>query len=446
MAVDVIIGLQRGDEGKGRFVDMMAPEYDVVARFNGGPNAGHTVVMPDGKSLALHGIPSGVAYPDIMNVIGNGTVIDAIKLNAEIESLRSKDVEISPDNLMISSAAHLILPHHILEDVEREMGPGKQGSTKSGISGAYADKYKREGMRAETLNNDLDGLHRHIQERILSLDGMLEALFAYAGIEWESVEQVADQYVEQAERLKDYVTDTALYLNRRLEADPQARILAEGAQAYWLDPDHGMYPDVTSSPTTTGGVAVGLGVAPGYIKRVTGVAKAIQSHVGGGHFVTEVHDAAELGVLHGDMNAGDAEKGTTTGRVRRLGYFDLAQLRRATMINAHKEDGRRQINLVITKFDWLSRFGEVIPVCVDYERKSKNIQVAPDAGYKLEQSTPQYEFLPGWNDDIQDVRRFEDLPPNAQSFVGFIEEKTEAPVTMIGVGPRRDQVIVRDAA
>ena len=435
MPVNAVLGLQRGDEGKGRFVDMYAEDHDIVARFNGGNNAGHTVVLPDERELALHLVPSGIAHEHAMNVIGNGTLVNPVKLVEEIQDIESKDIEVSNRNLKISSAAHLILPSHISEDEIREAGETSQGSTKSGIAQVASFKALRIGARAEVIKNSPDEL----------IDIIIAGLCAQRQIRKEldlpriNETEVAREYIESALKIGSFITDTTFYLNSELRKEKPARVLAEGAQAFLLDIDHGMYPYTTSSSTTTGGVCTGLGIAPSFIEGVTGVAKAVQSHVGGGPFVTEITDSETLTRLHGDMSTIDAEKGTTTGRVRRLGYFDIPQIRRAQMVNG----GNGEQEMALSKLDWVARYGDEIPVCVAYERKGKKLLVAPDAAYKLEQSNPVYEILSSWHEDIQDVRYFEDLPENAQKYVKFIENQTNVPITMIGVGPRRDQVIVR---
>lgn len=434
MPVTVIAGEQRGDEGKGRFVDMLMPGFEIGARFNGGNNAGHTVVAPDGKVYKLHGMPTSIVHEHAMSVIGNGTVIDPVKLTDEMDTLTGQGVEIDPHNLLISGGTHLTLPHHVLGDEQREQGAGAQGSTKSGIAQVYGSKAERKGIRAEIINNDpeklfeiaFEGLRTHRELHGQARDTSLTV----------EDHKTARSYVGAAKRLGPFVTDTALYLNRELAKDKPARILAEGAQAFLLDLDHGMYPYVTSSSTTSGGAATGLGVPPHHIERVIGVSKAIQSHVGDGPFVTEIHDSELLGRLHGDMSAVDAECGTTTGRTRRLGHLDLPQIKRSQMINGTGE-------IALTKLDWVSRYEDDIPVCVYYDRKDKLLEIAPDAAYKLEQSTPRYQTVPNWEEDIQDVREFDDLPDNAQLYVKLIEKITGLSVTMIGVGPGRDQVITR---
>jgi adenylosuccinate synthase len=435
VAVDVIIGLQRGDEGKGRFVDMLSETHDIVARFNGGNNAGHTVVLPDGRDLALHLVPSGIAHQHTMNIIGNGTLINPVKLNEEIADIRSKGINVSRDNLKISSAAHLILPHHIYDDEIREAGVGGQGSTKAGIAQVSSHKAMRIGVRAEIIKNNLQKLEEIVADGMEAQRPLREA----AGLKPIDEKAVTKIYIENAKILSEFITDTVFYLNQQLRKTPPARVLAEGAQAFLLDIDHGMYPFTSSSSTTAGGVATGLGLPPSFIDKVTGVAKAVQSHVGGGPFVTEIFDEDVLKRLHGDMNTIDAEKGTTTGRIRRLGYFDLPQVRRALMVNGESE----KLAMALSKLDWVQRFGDKIPICVAYQRKGKTLEIAPDAAYKLEQSKPIYEYLPNWTEDIRDIRKFEDLPKNAQDYIKFIEGKTGVQIKMIGVGPQRDQVIIR---
>lgn len=432
MSVDVIVGLQRGDEGKGRFVDLFAKDYDVVARFNGGNNAGHTVVLENGDVLKLHLIPSGIAHQGVMNVIGPGTLVNAPKLVEEIESVEAKGVTVSRDNLKLSSGSHLILPQHIYDDEIREAGEGRQGSTKSGIAQVSSLKAMRVGIRTEVIKNDPESLRAIIHDSLIAQRPFREK----AGLPQIDEAKEADDYVAAAQKLVPFITDTVYYLNQQIRSEKPVKILAEGAQAFLLDIDHGMYPYTTSTSTTSGGVATGLGLPPKFIGKVYGVIKAVQSHVGGGPFVTEVTDEEELARLHGDMTTVDAERGTTTGRTRRLGYLDLPQVCRANMVNGTDA-------LIISKLDWVPRFGDEIPVCVAYERKGKTLTVAPDSARKLEQCTPIYEKLPSWTENIQGIRKFEDLPKNAQNFIHFIEEKTGTPVTLIGVGPEQDQYIQR---
>lgn len=432
MAVDVIVGLQRGDEGKGRFVDIAAKDYDIVARFNGGNNAGHTVVLANGDVLKLHLVPSGIAHPGVVNVIGNGTLMNLPKLVEEIASIEAKGITVTPDNLKISSSAHLIIPSHIYDDEIREAGAGGQGSTKSGIAQVSAAKALRVGVRAEMLQNDPDGLKTAIYDALMTQKPLRVA----AGLPEINERQVADEYVDSTKHLADFITDTVVYVNDALRGGTPARVLAEGAQAFLLDIDHGMYPYTTSTSTTSGGVAAGLGIAPSFIDKVTGVAKAVQSHVGGGPYITEVTDADELAKLHGDLTTVDAEYGTTTGRKRRLGYLDLPQIRRANMVNGVN-------SMILSKVDWVPRYGDEIKICVAYEKDGKRIEIAPDSALAIEQSTPIYESLPSWAEDIQSVRVFSDLPKNAQNYIEFIEKQIGVPISIIGVGPDPDQIIPR---
>ncbi len=436
MPITAIVGEQRGDEGKGRFVDEFMPDFDIGARFNGGDNAGHTVVTPDGQEYDLHSLPTAILHPRKKSVMGGGVVLHPVRLVQEMETLAAHDVEINDANLLIDGGAHLILPHHVLDDKHREKGRHAQGSTHKGIAQAYADKAARVGVRAEIINNNPDRL---FELAYLGLRRHRKALGQKPGYGERKDRSDSREYVECARRLGKFVTDTSLFLNKELRADRPANILAEGAQASLLDIDTGMYPYVTSSSTTSGGVAIGLGVPGKFIERVLGVSKAVQSHVGGGPFVTEIHDEKVLGQLHGDMDSVDAECGTTTGRTRRLGYLDLPQIRRAQMINGTDE-------MALTKLDWVPRFGKYVLICEAYRRKGNLLPIAPNAGYKLQQSVPLYEKLPTWDEDIQDVKNFEDLPVNAQNYITHIEATTKVPITRIGVGPRRDQVIVRQPA
>lgn len=432
MAVDVIVGLQRGDEGKGRFVDIAAKDYDIIARFNGGNNAGHTVVLANGDVLKLHLVPSGIAHVGVVNIIGNGTLINLEKLVEEIASIEAKGISVTSENLKISSSAHLIIPSHIYDDEIREAGDGRQGSTKSGIAQVSAAKALRIGVRAEMLKNDPEGLKSAIYDALMIQQPLREA----ASLPAINERKVADYYVESTNHLAEFVTDTVVYINDALRAAKPTRVLAEGAQAFLLDIDHGMYPFTTSTSTTSGGVAAGLGVAPSFIGKVTGVAKAVQSHVGGGPYVTEVTDEAELAKLHGDMTTVDAEYGTTTGRKRRLGYLDLPQIRRANLINGTNE-------VILSKVDWVPRYGDNIKICIAYEKDGQRIEIAPDSAISIEKSTPIYEVLPSWSEDIQGVRSFSDLPQAAKDYVEFIEKQLGVKVSILGVGPDPDQIIIR---
>lgn len=436
MPAKILIGGQRGDEGKGRFTDLLAKRADIVGRGQGGNNAGHTVVTDDGRELALHSIPSGIAYEHTVNIIGRGCLINAAALDVETGNIKAKGFSITPDNLMINSGAHLILPHHISMDEIREAGVGRQGSTKAGISPTSAAKYDRaveQALRAEVINNDVGRLYDTIRQNLILQRPQREAL----GLPEMDPDSLAESYTEKALLLGEFITDTEVYLYNRLRKDGSAEAVLEGAQAFWLDIDHGMWPYVTSSSTTALGVANGLGIPWNEITDVIEAAKLVQSHVGGGPFVTEITDQGLLSELHGDMTTIDAERGTTTGRTRRLGHLDLTGLKRSQWINGTTQ-------MAVTKLDWVPRFGDTVKICVSYNRKGRELSMAPDAAYKLEQCTPNYVELPTWKEDIQGVTEFNDLPKNAKGYINFIETFMGVPITMIGVGPARDQVIVRN--
>lgn len=430
VSIKGVFGQQRGDEGKGRVVDMLAKECDIVARFNGGSNAGHTVVLPDGRELALHIVPSGIAHDDTVNVIGNGTIVDPVRFSEEVAHIESLGIKVTPEKLKVSVAAHLVLPHYKLLEEIRELGRGAQGSTKAGIADTYAAKAQRAGVRVERVLGDLDHLYKLVE------DGIDSVAPARAEHKLPKVDAKAmvDEFAAAIKLLKPFAMDTSVYLNNRMEEG--ANILAEGAQAFLLDIDHGMYPYVTSSSTTSGGVASGLGIAPQTLERSVGVVKAVQSHVGGGPFVTEIFDESALARLHGDMSTVDAEKGTTTGRVRRLGYLDIAGIRRANMVNGTTE-------IALTKLDWVPRYGKSIKICTGYTYRGEKLDMAPDSAWALEKCEPIYVELPAWDEDITEIRDFMKLPANARKYVEAIEKWTGVPVTYIGIGPRRDQIIIR---
>ncbi|QQS19453.1 adenylosuccinate synthase [Candidatus Saccharibacteria bacterium] len=430
MKIIGVFGQQRGDEGKGRVVDMLAESCDIVARFNGGSNAGHTVVLPDGRELALHIVPSGIAHNDAVNVIGGGTIVDPASFCEEVAQIEKLGIAVTPANLKVSSSAHLVLPHYKQLEEIREIGRSAQGTTKAGIADTYAAKAQRAGVRVERVLGNHESLLRVVREGLEALQ--IER--KNHDLPTVDIDNEVKLYAEAILKLQPFVTDTSVYVNERLQAG--ACLLAEGAQAFLLDIDHGMYPFVTSSSTTAGGVATGLGIAPNTLDRSIGIVKAVQSHVGGGPFVTEIHDEKLLSVLHGDMSTIDAEKGTTTGRVRRLGYLDITGIRRANMINGTTE-------LAITKLDWVPRYGSKIKVCKAYKYRGETLSMAPDSAWALEKCEPVYEELSAWDEDITEVRNFSDLPEAAQKYVKAIEKWTGLPVTYIGVGPRRDQVIIR---
>jgi adenylosuccinate synthase len=431
MALDVIVGLQRGDEGKGRFVDLVAGNYDIIARANGGANAGHTVIPEEGSEpLALHQIPSGVAYPGKLNIIGNGLYLDPIRLLAEIETIRSNGLPVSPDNLLISEAAHLVLPHHIILDDLRESSKQAQGSTKSGIAYVAADKYLREGIRFESIGDT-----KVLKERVLDgLKRVNELVGPDSKKSTQEIEKAASDWIKLATSLQPYAADTSEIVNEELRKGKH--VLAEGAQAFWLDINHGMYPYVTSSSTTVAGLLDGLGVSAKHLGKVTGVTKAVKSHVGGGPLVTEVTDVKLAEKVRGPLGKTDSEYGVTTKRPRRIGFPDLVELRNAIRVNGVDE-------LAISKLDHVPRFGAKVPVATSYTYDGQKRLTAPTSALALGKCTPNYQELSTWKQELSNVRSFDDLSGEAQAFIGLFESELDIPVTKIGVGPQRDQVILR---
>jgi adenylosuccinate synthase len=430
--VNVVLGLQRGDEGKGRVVDLLANDHDLVARYNGGHNAGHTIVTGDGAELSLHQIPSGIAYGGKLNIIGKGVLLEPVELLKEIRQLQAGGIRVTPDNLALSDQAALSLPHHTLQDCYREMTQAQQGSTKRGIAQAAADKYRRTGAIAEVLESP-DELRR------LVFEGLLEAgQLRRAYTELASLRDYIDHWIVQAGRAAEYLQDTDELVNSRLEAGES--ILAEGAQAFGLDIEHGPSPMTTSSHTTPGGAMNGLGFAHQYLERVIGVAKLVKSHVGGGPLVTEIYDDEndELALqVRGPSGEIDSEYGKSTGRPRRIGYPDLPELRRAVRLTGATE-------LALTKLDHLRRYGSSVLVAVGYELDGEILHHAPNSLLKLQACKPVYEEFGLWGQDANlSVSTFGELPRPAKRLIEFIEDETNVPVRYIGTGPARHQIIDR---
>jgi adenylosuccinate synthase len=433
MSLDVVIGLQRGDEGKGRFVDLVAGQYAIIARGNGGANAGHTVVPEGMEPLALHQIPSGIAYPDKLNIIGGGVYLDPRLLTSEIETIRKTGIAVSAKNLLISDTAHLVMPHHVGLDALREGGIHAQGSTKSGIAYVAAEKYLRQGIRLESIANPKLLLD-------LAYDGLSqlnEQLPAGERKAKDELMAIAKAWMKSAEGLKEYMADTVEIINDKLDAGEQ--VLAEGAQAYWLDINHGMYPAVTSSSTTVSGLIDGLGVSAKKLGKVTGVAKAIKSHVGGGPMVTHITDKALEDKLRGPFGETDSEYGKTTRRPRRIGYPDLVELR-----NAIRGDGVDE--LALSKLDHVPRYGKDLKVATSYTYDGVKRRTAPTSVAALEACRPNYQDCQNWTEDISEIRSYDDLPAAAKDFVSLFETELGVPVTKIGVGPNRSQVIYKPQA
>ncbi len=421
MPAIVIVGAQWGDEGKGKATDLLGDRVDYVVRYQGGNNAGHTVVIGD-EHYALHLLPSGVLSDHATAVIGNGVVINPEVLIAEIDGLAARGVW--RDRLLISADAHLIMPHHVALDkvTERYLGNARIGTTGRGIGPAYGDKAARVGIRMQDLFDP--GILRQKLELVLrEKNQVLAKVYNRRGIDAASV---AEQYLGFADRLGRYVADTGLVLNKAL-ADGRV-VLLEGAQATLLDVDHGTYPFVTSSSPTAGGACAGSGIGPTRITHVLGILKAYTTRVGAGPFPTELTD--ERGEWL--RKTGD-EYGTTTGRPRRTGWLDTVIARYATRVNG-------LTSYFVTKLDVLSGL-EKVPVCVAYDVHGTRHDEVPMTQTDFHHATPVYDYLDGWWEDISAARELDDLPKNAQRYVRAIEDLIGAPVAAIGVGPRRDQTV-----
>ena len=417
MPATVIVGTQWGDEGKGKVTDVLAEEVDLVVRFQGGNNAGHTVVIGE-ERFALTLIPSGVLNPGVMPVIANGCVVDPKVLLEEMAILQSREVDTSL--VRLSANAHLIMPYHREIDIlqERFLGKGRIGTTKRGIGPAYTDKFARHGIRVQDLFDPKifrDKLDVVLKEK----NQLLTKLYNQPGMDGTAI---ADEYLGYAEQLAPHVADTSLLISEALGQDKQ--VLFEGAQATLLDVDHGTYPFVTSSNPTAGGATIGSGVGPTAINRVVGVTKAYISRVGSGPFPTELTD--EIGEKMVQIGG---EYGTVTGRRRRCGWLDTVALRYATRINGLTD-------IALTKLDVLSEFDR-LKVCVAYETDEGRFDEFPRQQRVLYESRPVYEELPGWAEDISGARSLEDLPPEAKDYIAYVEKAGGVPVTMVSVGPQR---------
>ena len=423
MKVDVLLGLQWGDEGKGKVVDVLTPQYDVISRFQGGPNAGHTLEFNNIKQV-LHTIPSGIFRKNKINIIGNGVVIDPIVFKKEIESLKKIGFDIS-DNLFISKKAHLILPTHRLLDAasEQQKGETKIGSTLKGIGPTYNDKIGREGLRVGDL---LQHFEEKYKARIESHKLMLKEFFKY---DYEKIlEECEKEWFEGVEVLKSFgIVDSEHMINQLLQEGKS--VLAEGAQGTMLDIDFGSYPFVTSSNTICAGACTGLGVAPSKIGNVYGIMKAYCTRVGMGPFPTELFD--ETGAK---LREAGHEYGSTTGRPRRCGWLDLVALKYSAMLNGVTE-------LIMMKADVLDQF-ETINICVGYEIDGEVVEHFP---YELTGDVkPIYVELPGWQTDLTKIKHQNEFPEELNNYITFIEEEMGIPVTIASVGPNREQTIMLD--
>ena len=422
MPVSVVVGTQWGDEGKAKIIDLLAESHKIVARYQGGHNAGHTVVVGNEK-YALQLVPSGVFYSHVTPVIGNGVVVDLPTLFKEIDTLESRGITCS--RLKVSSLAHLIFPWHQAHDAisESSLGENKIGTTLKGIGPAYADKSRRVGIRVGDVR-DSKRFKQLVRDRATAEQKILTAL----GGEQLKIDEIVDNFAILGERLKPYVSDTVNFLHDAL--DRNENLLLEGAQATFLDIDHGTYPFVTSSNPIAGGACAGTGMGPRDITRVVGIAKAYTTRVGSGPFPSEL-----LGELGDKIVEIGREFGTVTGRRRRPGWLDLVMLRHAVRLNSLTE-------IALTKLDILDTF-ENVRVCVGYELNGKELSGYPDDSQLLDQIKPKYVDLKGWNKSVSAVRSYADLPQQAKALIELVEKHVGVPVTMIGVGPERNECVVR---
>jgi len=420
----VVVGSQWGDEGKGKIVDLLTERVDIVARYGGGPNAGHTICVGD-RRFALHHIPSGILREDVLCVIGNGVVIDPASLLKEVGELREAGVKVE-ENLRISDRAHLILPYHRGIDIAREEAArdGRLGTTRLGVGPTYESKAARYGLRVADLSDEATVLEK-VRVVAAASRPAGAALPPELGI---PPEEVAEEYVRLGRALRPFVDDTARLLNARL--DEGAVVLCEGAQGTMLDLDHGTYPYVTSSSSTAGGACTGLGISPIRVDGVLGVLKAYSTRVGGGPFPTEQDN--DLGRL---IRERGREFGSTTGRPRRCGWFDALVARYSVTLNQIE-------SLALTLFDVLDGFEE-IPICVAYEHAGRRIETLPADPGVLRGCKPIYEVLPGWKSDTSSAARFEDLPRAGRDYVAAIEKVVGCEVGIISTSPQRERTILR---
>jgi adenylosuccinate synthase len=423
MPVHVIVGSQWGDEGKGKIVDHLSEGVDIVARYQGGANAGHTVVIGE-QEYILHLIPSGIFNEQVTCVIGNGVVVDPAALLQEMAMLRSFGLDIT-GRLLISHNAHLIMPYHKLLDKLREEQGSKIGTTGRGIGPAYIDKFTRTGIRIVDLL-DRDTLCEKIKANLSEKNKVLKQIY---GEEELNVDAIIEEYREFDKQIDALITDTSFYLNTAIAEGKS--ILAEGAQGALLDIDHGTYPFVTSSNPTSGGACTGLGIPPTSITNITGIVKAYTTRVGNGPFPTEL--AGDDGER---LRQWGNEYGATTGRPRRCGWFDAMLVRYSARINGFKE-------MAVTKLDVLSHLDE-IQVCTGYRLNGKVLKTFPTDEKRLDNLRPVYETLPGWKQTLTDIKDYDDLPRNARGYIERLEELTGIRARIVSVGARRDQTVFKD--
>jgi adenylosuccinate synthase len=418
MSVTVLVGSQWGDEGKGKIVDILSEKYDIVARYQGGANAGHTVEIGD-KKYILHLIPSGILREKVVCVIGNGVVIDPEALLEEIKILEDNNISVK-GRLLISHNAHLIMPYHKLLDSIRESGDQKIGSTGRGIGPCYTDKYARKGVKIVDLLSK-DTLEEKIKINLEEKNNLFKKIYDKEGF---NIGDMVEQYIKFDEQIDSCITDTALFLNSAI--DERKSVLLEGAQGALLDVDFGTYPFVTSSNPTSGGASTGTGIPPTKINSVFGIVKAYTTRVGHGPFPTELNDNTGE-----KLREKGSEFGATTGRPRRCGWFDAFLVNYSNMINGVEK-------VAITKLDVLSTFDE-LNVCVGYELNGKQLKSFPTDLKRLYNVKPIYETLPGWNENIENCKSYADLPEKTKDYLNFLSSQTGMHIEIISVGPKRKQ-------
>lgn len=423
MATVVIIGAQWGDEGKGKIVDYLTERSDYVVRFQGGCNAGHTVVIGENKYI-LHLIPSGILHPNKICIIGNGVVLDPKGFLKEVDELKKKGIKIDK-NLFVSKHCHLIMPYHVAIEEQSEKKK-KIGTTKKGIGPCYTDKIARNGIRmVDLLYPEL--LRNKIRANLEIINFLLKNLYQSDTL---SEDAIFNEYMEYAEKLRDYIEDVDIMINKAI--DSGKNVLFEGAQGTLLDIDHGTYPYVTSSNTTAGGACTGAGVSPKKIERIIGIVKAYTTRVGEGPFPTELKDS--LGEY---LRKQGGEYGATTGRPRRTGWLDLVGLRHAVRVNGFT-------NIAVTKLDVLDGI-EKLKVCVAYKYENRIIEEFPKELEILENCTPIYEELNGWKESTSGVKDYEKLPESAKNYLDFIEKSLKVKINIISTGQKRDEIIIKES-
>lgn len=426
MSILIVVGAQWGDEGKGKIVDVLTEKADLVARYQGGHNAGHTVVIKDRKYV-LHLIPSGILHKGTVCVIGNGVVVDPAALIQEITGLRENGIKVG-DNLLLSKNAHVIMPYHVALDRAGEKSRGKKniGTTGRGIGPAYMDKMSRSGLRVgDLLNHDV--FIEKLKANLVHVNFLMKNLYGSTPF---SAKKIFDEYAEYGRQLKKHIADTDVVINQAI--DGRRRILLEGAQGTLLDIDHGTYPFVTSSSAVAGGACIGLGIGPTKISSVLGVVKAYTTRVGSGPFPTEIY-----GPLGEELRSRGGEFGATTGRARRCGWLDTVILRHSAMING-------LTGIAITKLDILDGIKK-IKICNAYKHKGKLLRDFPKDPAVLEQCTPVYEEVDGWDESTVGAREFRQLPLRARSYIRRMEELIGVKVQIVSTGQKRDEIIILKA-